>query len=134
MSSKPGTSVWKSAGLTVVFVWFFIGGITHFALTQFYLRIVPPYIPFPLAAVYVSGAFELIGALAILSRNTRPLAGIGLMALTVLVTPANIYMAQHPGLFPNIPFWMLIARLPLQVLLLWLIWWSTRPAGKSINV
>jgi uncharacterized membrane protein len=134
MSSKPGTSVWKNAGLTVVFVWFFIGGITHFALTEFYLRIVPPYIPFPLAAVYISGVFELIGALGILSRNTRPLAGIGLMVLTVLVTPANIYMAQHPELFPNIPFWMLIARLPLQVLLLWLILWSTRPAGKRINV
>lgn len=129
MSSKPETHFWKNAGRALIVTWFLIGGITHFALTALYLRIVPPYIPFPLAAVYISGFFELIGALGILSRNIRRMAGIGLMVLTVLVTPANVYMAMHPELFPDIPFWMLIARLPLQILLLWLIWWSSRPDG-----
>jgi uncharacterized membrane protein len=127
MSAKSGKTVWKSIGRASVFSWFFIGGITHFALTEFYVRIVPPNIPFPLAAVYISGAFELIGAFGILLSRTRRLAGFGLMLLTVLVTPANVYMALHPELFAGIPFWMLIARLPLQLVLLWLIWWSTKP-------
>jgi uncharacterized membrane protein len=116
----------------VIFTWFFIGGVTHFTLTEFYLRIVPPYIPFPLAAVYISGVFELLGAFGTLLEKTRSLSGTGLLVLTVLVTPANIYMAMHPELFPSIPFWMLIARLPLQILLLWLIWWSTKP-GRQLS-
>ncbi len=131
MSTEPGKHFWKTAGRILVFTWFFIGGVTHFTLAEFYLRIVPPYIPFPLAAVYVSGVFELLGAFGILFRKTRSLAGMGLMVLTVMVTPANVYMALHPELFPSIPVWMLIARLPLQVLLLWLIWWSTRLDQRS---
>lgn len=51
------------------------------------------------------------------------MAGLGLMALTVAVTPAHIYMLQHPDLF-GVPMWALWVRLPIQVGLLWLIWWS----------
>ena len=111
-------------GLTIVFLWFFVGGIAHFVFTEAEMRIVPPYIPWPWEAVIVSGVFELVGAVGILWQPTRRLAGLGLMALTVAVTPAHIYMLQHPELF-GAPIWALWLRLPIQVGLLWLIWWST---------
>ncbi len=114
----------RRIGLTFVFLWFFIGGIAHFVFTEAEMRIVPPYIPWPWAAVIVSGVFELIGAAGILWQPTRRLAGLGLMALTVAVTPANIYMLQEPELFA-VPIWALWLRLPIQLGLLWLIWWGT---------
>jgi len=114
----------RKAGLTIVFLWFFIGGIAHFVFTQAEMRIVPPYIPWPRAAVIVSGVFELLGAAAVLWRPTRRFAGLGLMALTVAVTPAHIYMLQQPDLF-GVPLWALWARLPIQVGLLVLIGWCT---------
>jgi uncharacterized membrane protein len=107
-----------------VFLWFFIGGIAHFAATSTEMRIVPPYIPWPRAVVLVSGVFELLGAAGLLYRPTRRAAGIGLFLLTVAVTPAHIYMLQRPELF-GIPYWALILRLPLQAALLALIAWST---------
>ncbi len=113
-------------GLGVVFLWFFLGGAGHFLLTDAFLRIVPPYIPFPLAAVYVTGVLELLGALAILVPRTRASGGIGLILLTVCVTPANVYMWMNPQLFPDISESLLGARLFLQVLLIACIWWSTR--------
>lgn len=112
------------AGLTVIFLWFFIGGIAHFAATATEARIVPPYIPWPVAAVLVSGVCELLGAFGILLASTRKAAGIGLFALTLAVTPVHIYMLQQPALFP-VPLWALWLRLPIQVALLWLIVWST---------
>lgn len=111
-------------GLSIVFVWFFVGGIMHFAATNVGASIVPPYIPWPVAAVLVSGAFELAGAVGILIPSTRKAAGIGLFLLTLAVTPVHIYMLQRPELF-EIPVWALWLRLPLQVVLLWLILWST---------
>lgn len=117
-------STGQFAGLTVVFLWFFIGGIAHFALTATEARIVPPYIPWPVAAVLVSGVFELLGAVGILLARTRKAAGLGLFLLTLAVTPAHIYMLQQPQLFP-VPIWALWLRLPIQVALLWLIAWST---------
>ena len=109
-----------------VFAWFFIGGIMHFARPDLFLRIVPPYIPYALAAVYISGAFELLGAIGLWVKQIRSLAGYGLMLLTVAVTPANIYMLQQADVFSEIPLWALVARLPFQLLLIWLIWWCSR--------
>jgi uncharacterized membrane protein len=120
------------AALAFVFLWFFLGGIAHFVFTEAEMRIVPPYIPWPRGAVLVSGVFELLGAVGVLWPPTRRAAAWGLFTLTLAVTPAHIYMLQQPGLFPTVPYWALVLRLPLQVALLALIAWvASRPADSS---
>lgn len=114
----------RTAGLVVVFLWFFIGGIAHFASTDAEVKLVPPYIPWPLAAVLVSGVFELIGAAGLCYRPTRRLAGWLLFAVTIAVTPVHVWMLQTADPWP-VPYWALVARLPLQAALLALIVWST---------
>jgi len=113
-------------GLGIVFLWFMGGGISHFTHVEFFLHIMPPYIPFHLAAVYLSGALEILLAFGILHPKTRPWAGNLLILLVIAVTPANIYMWMNPHLFPEVSPAMLSLRLVVQVLLLALIWWSTR--------
>jgi uncharacterized membrane protein len=120
-------------GLAVVFLWFFIGGIAHFALTATEMRIVPPWVPWPRTAVLVSGVFELLGAAGLLWQPSRRAAGWGLFALTLAVTPAHFYMLQRPELFPSVPYWALIARLPLQVALLALIAWGTAAPARPVR-
>ena len=117
----------RRIGLAVVFVWFFIGGIAHFVATGVETGLVPPWIPWPRAMVLASGVFELIGAAGLLWPRSRRAAGWGLFALTIAVTPVHVWMLHRPDLFPAIPYWALVLRLPLQAALLALIWWSTRP-------
>ena len=90
------------------------------------MRIVPPYIPWPRLVVLGTGVLELLGAIGIMWPRTRRIAGLGLLMLTIAVTPANIYMLQHAEQFA-VPYWALVLRLPLQVALLALIAWSTVP-------
>ena len=123
----------KRIGLSIVFLWFFVGGIGHFAVTDLEASIVPPYLPSHRALVLISGVFELLGALGLLLSRTRRAAGMGLLVLTLAVTPANVYMLQRSDLFA-IPYWMLVARLPLQVALLALIAWSTDVFRTRINL
>ena len=121
----------KLAGLIVVFLWFFVGGIAHFVATETEMKIVPPYIPWPRAAVLVSGVFELLGAVGLLWPPTRRGAGIGLFLLTIAVTPCHVYMLQRPDLFAATPLWALWLRLPVQLALLALIVWCTRPERRD---
>ncbi len=124
--SPPKLGGWRWAGVAFVFLWFAIGGVAHFALTETEMRLVPPYVAWPRAVVVLSGALELLGAAGLLWRPARRVAGIGLLLLTLAVTPAHVYMLQRPELFPAVPYWALVMRLPLQALLLALIAWSCR--------
>ena len=122
----------RKVALAIVFLWFLLGGIGHFIAPDFFLKIVPPSLPLRLEAVYVSGLFELVGALALLRMKLRRAAGIGLFVLTIAVTPANVYMALNPQLFPAVPEALLWLRLVVQVVLLWIIWWSTLPISEKV--
>jgi hypothetical protein len=55
--------------------------------------------------------------------STRRTPGLGLMALTIMFTPAHTFMLQQPELF-GMPIWALWLRLLIQVGLLGLLWWS----------
>lgn len=121
----------KRLGLAFVSAWFLFGGIGHFVKTDFFVSIVPTYIPRPLAMVYISGIFELLGAVGVLIPSTRRLAGLGLIVLTLCVTPANVNMWLHPAQFPDLPEWAYSIRLVIQVLLLACIVWSTQ--SKIMN-
>jgi len=77
-------------------IFYVVAGSLHFIKPEPYLRIMPPYIPWHVAMVRVSGAFEILGGVGLLVPETRKAASWGLIALLVAVFPANIYMATHP--------------------------------------
>ena len=103
-------------------------GLLHFIRTELYLRIVPPYIPWPTAMVYISGVAEVLGGLGLLIPNVRRAAAWGLVALLLAVLPANIHMAtDHIQVTRSpIPQSLLWARVPLQGILIWWVLGCTR--------
>jgi uncharacterized membrane protein len=116
----------RRIGLAVVILYFLAGGIALFIFSAAEIRIIPPYVPYPRAANAIAGFFEILGALGLMIPFSRRAAGAGLILLTICVTPANVYMLQNAAQFPDIPVWALAVRLPLQVLLVVLIGWSSR--------
>ena len=108
-----------------VAAWFLFGGIGHFTNAEFFVSIMPPYLPYHLELVYISGVLEIAGAIALLIPKTRLHAGIFLILLTLAVTPANVHMAMNPELFPDATETALYGRLVIQVIFLWIIWFST---------
>ena len=101
------------------------GGAAHFLFPAAYARIVPAFLPAPLALVYVSGVAEIAGGLGLLLPPTRTFAAWGLIVLYVAIFPANVNMAvNHIGFGRQPPpVWLLWARLPLQaVFIAWAYW------------
>jgi uncharacterized membrane protein len=110
-------------------VFFVLAGINHFRAPAFYLKMMPPYIPWHGAMVTISGVAECVLGLAALYPGTRRLAGWGIIALLVAVFPANVYMYQHPELFPNMKPEALLTRLPLQAVMIAWAWWVSSNEG-----
>ncbi len=112
---------------------FIAGGANHFRSPALYAEIMPPYLPFPLALVYLSGLAEIAGGVGVAIPKTRRAAGWGLLALLLAIFPANIYMATDkvvPGGY-QIPDALLWARLPLQFVLMFWVWSATlRPSAS----
>lgn len=105
-------------------LFFIAAGTNHFVHTEFYVRIVPGSFPAPNLLVAISGACEILGGIGVLWPRTRRLAGIGLISLLIAVFPANIEMAQHPQRYADIATAAaLYVRLPLQFLLIALVYW-----------
>jgi uncharacterized membrane protein len=95
-----------------------LAGVNHFLNPTLYLKIMPPYLPWHRALVEVSGVCEIaLGVLLLVLRFAR-WAAWGLIALLIAVFPANLHMAVHPELYPEIPAAALWARLPLQAVLI----------------
>ncbi len=124
----------RYAGLAIVFLFFLIGGISHFTNSEMFVSIMPPYVPFHLAVVYLTGAMEIAAAACLLFPVTRYWAGNFLFVFTIAVTPANIHMGLNPELFPDIDPAFLSIRLLLQVVLLAVIWFSTRIPREPVTI
>ncbi len=107
----------------------FVGsGIGHFARTEWYVKLMPPYLPNHRELVLISGAAEIVLGVGLLIPRLSSRAAWGLIALLIAVFPANVHVAVSSGTaspaLPDVaPFWAW-ARLPLQaVFIAWAYWY-----------
>jgi uncharacterized membrane protein len=108
----------------------FIGsGLVHLIRPDVYMPIMPPYLPYSSTLILVSGVAEIAGGIGLLFPRTRRVARYGLIALLVAVFPANIQMAVNGFANGDSPLilTLLLARLPLQPLLIWLVYRCDSP-------
>lgn len=120
----PNTRL-RQAGLLLLILLFMLAGLDHFRHPNFYVSIIPPYLPFHYELSYVSGYFEIVGAIGLLFGQTRKVAGYGLLVLLIAIFPANIHMAIHPEYFPEYSPISLYLRLPLQLLFIFWVYWAS---------
>ena|ERR1700677_3452621 len=113
---------------------FVAAGANHFLSASFYVSIMPPNLPWHLTLVYISGVAEMALGVLLLVPRFQAAAAWGLVALLIAVTPANLYMAMNPDLFPAFDPALLWARLPLQgVLIAWAYWFTGGRRGAGVG-
>ncbi|MBI5172302.1 MAG: DoxX family protein [Candidatus Melainabacteria bacterium] len=108
----------KTLSIYLIAALFLFAGVNHFTQPALFLKAMPPWLPWHLPLVHISGVFEILGAIGMLVTKTRPYAAYGLVLLLIAVFPANLHMALNPNTFPAIPVALLYGRLPLQLVLI----------------
>jgi uncharacterized membrane protein len=116
------------------------GGALRFALATMFLftagshfhprtrgdlvRMVPPGLPAPAALVTFTGVLEALGAIGLLLRSTAVAAAYGLIALLLVMLPANVHAARAGLMIAGRRATPLVWRLPLQVFWIGALWWA----------
>lgn len=119
------TMKFKKISLYLMAIFYVVAGINHFLATDLYLQIMPPYLPFHLELVYLSGVIEIALGLLILIKSIRKWAAWGIILLLIAIFPANIYHLTSGGAGFDTPIWVLWVRLPFQLLfILWAYWYT----------
>jgi uncharacterized membrane protein len=107
-------------GLSLFFV---ITASQHFLSTEAMAAMIPPSIPYRRELTYLSGVFELLGAIGIWIPRLVRLTGLLLIVMLIGILPANIYSAFNRVDFGGHdagPVYLLV-RVPFQ---LFVIWWT----------
>ena len=107
-------------------IMFVFTGTSHFTSMKYdFAAMIPDPLPDGLWVIYLTGVFEIAGAIGLLLPQTRKLAGICLILLLVAMFSANVNAALNEiplgGQDPT-SLWL---RTPMQLLYIGLIWWTS---------
>ena len=121
-------SKWKTFLIWFTGFSYIAAGIPHFSNAEFYMPMMPPYLPWHLELIYLSGLFEILGGIGVIIPATRKFSGWGLIALLIAVFPANIHIVLNEVQLTAEPInpVLMWARLPFQAFFIGWIYFVTQ--------
>ena len=124
----------RKVSLYFLSLFFVVAGTLHFLSAESYLPIMPPFLPYHMPLIYISGFFEVVLGIVILRPSYRKVGCYGLIALLIAVFPANIYMAVTNGSTVGDHEWLPLAawfRLPWQFLMIAWAYWHSKDSATA---
>lgn len=116
----------KKASLYVMIILYLAAGINHFVHPDFYIKIIPAYLPEPRLINIAAGIAELTLGSLLIFKYTRTIAAFGIILMLILFIPAHIYLIQKSGCNTSKICWPLIIAwirlVPFQFVLIWWAW------------
>ena len=109
---------WHQYLMALIYI---LAGINHFRSPKLYIKIIPPYIPNASLVNKISGIFEIIFGMMLFSQLLAPIAAVGIIILLIGFFATHFYMLQNKKAHLGLPKWILILRIPLQLVL---IYWA----------
>ncbi|MGH3243851.1 MAG: DoxX family protein [Spirillospora sp.] len=94
-------------------------------------QMVPPFVPFPLAMVYLTAVLELLIAVGLVMNRTRWSAAVGLAVLMPLLLPANINAALNDIPLNGAEATPLWIRVPQQAAYFAIALWVAKSADSA---
>jgi len=121
-------STLKKISLVLLIIGYVAAGINHFRIPQFYIGIIPAYMPFPNILNTLAGVLEIACGLGLILKSTRKFAAWGIVLLLIAFIPVHTAMLSghtQIGATHVQPVWAW-ARLIFQPVLIAWAWWHTR--------
>jgi uncharacterized membrane protein len=117
----------KKTWLILMVILYVGAGIYHFINPEFYMSVIPGWLPYHSTLVWTSGVAEIVLGLLLIFPRTQHAAAwaINVMLLIFLVC-IHVPMALDFNGWDDWKWWIAIARLPLQYFLMAWAWRYSR--------
>lgn len=115
------TNPWHLYLMAVLYAF---AGLMHFIKPKLYLRIMPRYLAYPKALVFLSGVAEIMLAIGLCFKTTQTYAIYGIVAMLLVFLMVHVHMLTSKKAGAGFPKWLLVLRIPLQFgLMYWAYWY-----------
>lgn len=76
-------------------IFFYVSaGINHFIHPDFYLALIPPYLPFHTSINLLSGLIEIALGLCLIPKAFRRWAAVGIIVMLIAFIPSHVYFIE----------------------------------------
>jgi uncharacterized membrane protein len=117
---------WHASARDALAAMLFFTATSHFtSMRKDFIRMLPPWLPWPAAMVCFTGICEIAGGAGLLVPGLFRVAGACLIVFFLAILPANIHAARAGITLRGKPATKLMLRIPMQLLFIGWTWWST---------
>lgn len=112
----------------LLIVFYFVAGVNHFIHPEFYLPLIPSYLPNPEAINWISGVLEIVLAIGVTIPTYRKNAVLLIIVMLIAFIPSHVYFIQEGACMESTslctPLWVAWVRLfPIHPLLMLWAWY-----------
>jgi len=122
----------KKISFILLIIGYIAAGVNHFRIPQFYISIIPDYLPYHQILNTLAGIFEIAFGLMLIFAKTRRIAACGIVLLLIAFLPVHINMLGGHIMVnskPVLPVWAWVRLFFQPVLIVW-AWWHTREGNS----
>ncbi len=122
---KVGARTRARVGLSLFFIFTSIG---HFIKAEEMSAMLPPFVPYRIQIIYLTGVLEILGAIGVWIAPLMTLTRFCLILMLICFLPANIYSAMNHvdfGGHGEGPGYLLF-RVPFQFFVVWWTYYATK--------
>ena len=122
----------KKISLILLIIGYIAAGVNHFRIPQFYISIIPAYLPYHQILNTLAGIFEIAFGLMLIFAKTRRIAACGIVLLLIAFLPVHINMLGGHTMVNSklvLPVWAWVRLFFQPVLIVW-AWWHT---GEDVH-
>ncbi len=121
----------RKASLSVMGFMYFFAGLYHVNRIDYFMSIMPAFMPQPRTMVIAGGIVQLLFAALLIPRLTRRWTCYAIMVFWTLSLPISTYILYLGGAGIPLDPWVLWSRIPFHLALIAWAFWNNKANSAS---
>jgi uncharacterized membrane protein len=121
----------RKISLSIMTFTYLFAGLSHFTRFDYFLSLVPAFMPQPRAVVVLAGGILLLTSFFLAFQATRRLGCYLALLVLGITLPIDVFILTEHGAGIPLSLWVLAARIPFHMAMILWAWFHLRDRVKK---